>query len=328
MTHTYRLGARHKLLAAVFVGSLVAGGTAVVAPQLPTAAAQSTETTTRTYEDGAKATLVKEVSTTGKIHVTGTGFFTKDKDSEGAPNTGSTLAVKLDNGAVNRKDKKYGNATIWEKFDVPNTGAFSVDIDLPTVDNSDIAPGSWDAGTEHDLVLLSGSLRTNDYTRGEIVGKYTIVEPAEPTETTEPTKPTEPTETAPVTTTVTTTVTVPTTVPTTVTTTVPTTVTTTKNEGTVTKTVTTTVDRVSTERTTVTKTVGTGTGAGTGSVEGLDSVGSLALVGLGGVAAGGLLAGALATLINSGAVQLPEPFAQLAQQFALGPNAPSQVPTA
>lgn len=326
MSSISKAGAGKTALALLFSSAIVVSGATAIVPAVsaqPVAEAQAeaSDTTTKTYADGASVTVPTTVTEGGVLHLEGKDFFTADKSQ------GSLIAVKLDNGGVSRNELLPGqsNATIWQLIDVDATGAFSVDVPLPTTEDSNIKEGAWDVGTEHDVVLLTGSLRDGDAFRGGTAAKYTIVADEEPEEPSDPT----------VTTTVTTTVTQPpvtTTVPTTVSTTVPTTVTkppvtttvvTTVNNGEPT-TVTTTVDRPTTKTETVTKTVTESEGGG--SSDGAGDFGSLALTGLGGFALGGLLVGALSQAVANGVIVLPEPFAGMIQQFTGNPAGNSQVP--
>lgn len=343
MSNTSKRSAGKTALALLFSSTVAVTGVTAIVPAVSAQTADTqqdaSETATKTYADGASVTYPTSVAPGGVLHLEGENFFTIDRSQ------GSLIAVKLDDGGVSRKVAVpgQGNKTIWQLIDVDSTGKFSVDVPLPTTEDSDIDEGAFGAGTGHNFVFLTGSLRPGDNIRGGAAGLFTIEE-------SEPTEPSEPPVTTTVTTTVTETVTsavpttvtstVPTTVSTTVPTTVPTTVTSTVHDGapstvtetstatvtsTVPTTVSTTIDRPTTKTSTVTTTVDNGDG-GTGSSGNADAFGSLAIGGLGGLALGGLLVGALAQAVSTGAVVLPEPFAGIVRQFLGQPAAPSAVP--
>lgn len=118
----------------------------------------------QTVDDGNGATVTGvKVAENGKdIELTGTGW--KNKAGDG----GSSVAVKYDAGDVKLKDPLNYNGADWGKrgvvkiIEADNEGNFKATIPFPTTENSNIDAAKWAEGTEHEITLLSGSLKKGD----------------------------------------------------------------------------------------------------------------------------------------------------------------------
>lgn len=121
-------------------------GCGLVVTAIPATFAQNgEETVTHEYQDRA-ASHISEVWYKGEtLKISGEGFLTQDRAS------GSTIAIKLNKGAVKIDGKDYLEVTANEK------GEFTVSI-------------PWQNDLEDrvsvDVYLLSGSLKDNDTSRG------------------------------------------------------------------------------------------------------------------------------------------------------------------
>ena len=121
-------------------------GCGLVVTAIPATFAQNgEETVTHEYQDRA-ASHISEVWYKGEtLKISGEGFLTQDRAS------GSTIAIKLNKGAVKIDGKDYLEVTANDK------GEFTVSI-------------PWQNDLENrvsvDVYLLSGSLKDNDTSRG------------------------------------------------------------------------------------------------------------------------------------------------------------------
>ena len=121
-------------------------GCGLVVTAIPATFAQNDgETVTHEYQDRA-ASHISEVWYKGEtIEISGEGFLTQDRAS------GSTIAIKLNKGAIKIDGKDYLEVTANDK------GEFTVSI-------------PWQSDLEDrvsvDVYLLSGSLKDNDTSRG------------------------------------------------------------------------------------------------------------------------------------------------------------------
>lgn len=121
-------------------------GCGLVVTAIPATFAQNDgETVTHEYQDRA-ASYISEVWYKGEtLEISGEGFLTQDRAS------GSTIAIKLNKGAIKIDGKDYLEVTANDK------GEFTVSI-------------PWQSDLEDrvsvDVYLLSGSLKDNDTARG------------------------------------------------------------------------------------------------------------------------------------------------------------------
>lgn len=121
-------------------------GCGLVVAAIPATFAQNDgETVTHEYQDRA-ASHISEVWYKGEtLEISGEGFLTQDRAS------GSTIAIKLNKGAIKIDGKDYLEVTANDK------GEFTVSI-------------PWQSDLEDrvsvDVYLLSGSLKDNDTSRG------------------------------------------------------------------------------------------------------------------------------------------------------------------
>lgn len=121
-------------------------GCGLVVTAIPATFAQNDgETVTHEYQDRA-ASHISEVWYKGEtLEISGEGFLTQDRAS------GSTIAIKLNKGAIKIDGKDYLEVTANDK------GQFTVSI-------------PWQSDLEDrvsvDVYLLSGSLKDNDTSRG------------------------------------------------------------------------------------------------------------------------------------------------------------------
>lgn len=121
-------------------------GCGLVVTAIPATFAQNDgETVTHEYQDRA-ASHISEVWYKGEtLEISGEGFLTQDRAS------GSTIAIKLNKGAIKIDGKDYLEVTANDK------GEFTVSI-------------PWQSDLEDrvsvDVYLLSGSLKDNDTSRG------------------------------------------------------------------------------------------------------------------------------------------------------------------
>ena len=121
-------------------------GCGLVVTAIPATFAQNDgETVTHEYQDRA-ASHISEVWYKGEtLEISGEGFLTQDRAS------GSTIAIKLNKGAIKIDGKDYLEVTANDK------GEFTVSI-------------PWQSDLEDrvsvDVYLLSGSLKNNDTSRG------------------------------------------------------------------------------------------------------------------------------------------------------------------
>lgn len=129
-------------------------GCGLVVTAIPATFAQNDgETVTHEYQDRA-ASHISEVWYKGEtLEISGEGFLTQDRAS------GSTIAIKLNKGAIKIDGKDYLEVTANDK------GEFTVSI-------------PWQSDLEDrvsvDVYLLSGSLKDNDTSRGGKVATVKI----------------------------------------------------------------------------------------------------------------------------------------------------------
>ncbi|WP_178945493.1 hypothetical protein [Kocuria sp. TGY1127_2] len=99
----------------------------------------------------------KTIARGEKVHLVGEGWCNPGGQT-GAPK----VAVKLDDGAISRRDEEiHSNKTIWALVDPdPSTGVLDTWIALPDGTTSTSSPAFSEGG--HTLRLLSGSLRPGD----------------------------------------------------------------------------------------------------------------------------------------------------------------------
>lgn len=148
-------------------------GCGLVVTAIPATFAQNDgETVTHEYQDRA-ASHISEVWYKGEtLEISGEGFLTQDRAS------GSTIAIKLNKGAIKIDGKDYLEVTANDK------GEFTVSI-------------PWQSDLEDrvsvDVYLLSGSLKDNDTSRGGKAATVTIKAANESLPTPAPSESTEPT---------------------------------------------------------------------------------------------------------------------------------------
>lgn len=127
--------------------------------------------------DRAAATVTAKVtadSLGGTVHVTGAGWC-----HPGAGQGGSTVAIKIDDGAYSHLDSTVSsNRTVWAILQAADRdGTFSADVHLPDGSSSG-SRGSDPAFTTggHSLTFLSGSLKPGDTGRSVtvdfVIGAY------------------------------------------------------------------------------------------------------------------------------------------------------------
>ena len=123
----------------------------------------------------------------GKVAISGTGWTVQDGSS------GSTIAVKIDDGAYNRLPGQTVDPkpSVWAIIQAGDDGSFSTTITLPTAANSTpaFAPGT------HWLRFLTGSLKSGDARRSVKID-ITVTKAPTPTPTPTPTRTPTPTPTA------------------------------------------------------------------------------------------------------------------------------------
>ncbi|WP_110208931.1 beta-propeller fold lactonase family protein, partial [Nocardioides daejeonensis] len=124
-------------------------GTVDYAVNLETGATETRETTIDSITKitpAAEAEVVADARVGGKISLKGEGWFNQ------AGTSGSTVAVKIDRGAV----PAPGGGDVWATIEAEDDGTFAAAVALPA---GSIAPGT------HTLNLLSGSLQEGDTVR-------------------------------------------------------------------------------------------------------------------------------------------------------------------
>lgn len=183
------VGASLTLAGGLLLGGLPAQADDSPAPVAPTATAPvdpADTTVTRTYGDGAVATMDVAWAQGRTLHVSGTGFFAEDGK------TPSTIAIKLTSGK-----NKLNNGVSTAEFTAQADGSFSVELPYPTIANGGaIRQGKADSSEELKIGdpvgvnLLTGSLQTGDRMRGGPIGYAAITEAPAPSEDPTP----EPTE--------------------------------------------------------------------------------------------------------------------------------------
>ena len=109
----------------------------------------------------------------GKVAISGTGWTVQDGSS------GSTIAVKIDDGAYNRLPGQTVDPkpSVWAIIQAGDDGSFSTTITLPTGTNSRpaFAPGT------HWLRFLTGSLKAGDVIRTKSSGNLAVAKAASTT---------------------------------------------------------------------------------------------------------------------------------------------------
>ncbi len=133
-------------------------------------------------------TVDKRASLGGTLHVTGAGFC-----HPAAKRGGSTIAIKIDDGAVSRlNDALHSNRTIWAIVEAKaSDGTFDIQLALPdgtTKGAAGSSPAFKQGG--HTLRFLTGSLKDGDTPRTVqsaefVVGSYRPNGPPDPVEATE-----------------------------------------------------------------------------------------------------------------------------------------------
>ena len=127
---------------------------------------------TGTAPDGATATGPDVVVVGKAIRVTGKGWISPDAAGGG----GSVIAVKLDDKDITPKVSPVNpitnqpNTRVWAIVQAKADGSWQVDLPYPTVANAKPDGGffvaaDWVAGTNHNVRLLTGSLKPNDTIR-------------------------------------------------------------------------------------------------------------------------------------------------------------------
>ena len=92
----------------------------------------------------------------GNLRLVGTGYCVENGSS------GSTIAIKIDDGKYSRLDSKVNaNRTVWQVIKVGSNGSFDVAVKLPTANQTTPA---FTAGS-HWLRVLTGSLKDGDKIR-------------------------------------------------------------------------------------------------------------------------------------------------------------------
>jgi len=123
-------------------------------------------------QEAPAATVAASGELGGQLAISGTGWTHPD-------GTGSSIGIKIDEGAYSRPDGAtvHANATIWAIVDANPDGTFSTTIDLP--DGTTTAPGgslpALAAGGSHTLRLLTGSLKPGDTPRTLASTEFTVV---------------------------------------------------------------------------------------------------------------------------------------------------------
>ena len=186
------VGASLTLVGGLLLGGLPAQADETPAPTAPTATAPvvpADTTVTRTYPDGAAATMDVAWARGRTLHVSGTGFFAEDGK------TPSTIAIKLTSGT-----DKLNNGAVTAQFQAQADGTFSVELPYPTIANGGaIRQGKADSSEELKIGepvgvnLLTGSLQTGDRMRGGPIGYAAITAAPAPTEDPTPEPTTDPT---------------------------------------------------------------------------------------------------------------------------------------
>lgn len=186
------VGASLTLAGGLLLGGLPAQADETPAPTAPTATAPvvpADTTVTRTYPDGAAATMDVAWAQGRTLHVSGTGFFAEDGK------TPSTIAIKLTSGT-----DKLNNGAATAQFQTQADGTFSVELPYPTIANGGaIRQGKADSSEELKIGepvgvnLLTGSLQTGDRMRGGPIGYAAITAAPAPTEDPTPEPTTDPT---------------------------------------------------------------------------------------------------------------------------------------
>lgn len=151
---------RHRL-AIMLLAMIMVGSVSMLAPPVARASTASSP-------DGARATGPETVVVGQPIVITGTGWTAPAVD--GSTAVGSVIAVKLDDGALSgttavinpASQDPISNRTVFAAVQADTDGEFRLEVPFPTLDN---ATGSWAAGGEHALRLLTGSLLSGDVLR-------------------------------------------------------------------------------------------------------------------------------------------------------------------
>lgn len=143
--------ARSRQLMIMLVAMIMVGSASLLVPMVASAA-------TASAPDGASVTGPDEVVVGDPIVITGTGWTAPSGD-------GSVIAVKLDDGGLSGRTavtnpatgQQIANLTVFAIVQAAADGTFTLSVPFPTTAN---ATGTWPAGTEHGLRLLTGSLLT------------------------------------------------------------------------------------------------------------------------------------------------------------------------
>ncbi|WP_157983909.1 YncE family protein [Nesterenkonia muleiensis] len=130
------------------------------------------EEPTRAYNDGAEVWIPEQWEYGESLDIRGEGWVNFDGDA------GSVIAVRLDGDGgptpeVTPHPLADGLDGVWEIIEADEDGSFDVSLDFPTPYNSDLEE-PWQTGSEHEIILLTGSLGENDVARGGAAGTVTI----------------------------------------------------------------------------------------------------------------------------------------------------------
>ena len=175
--------ARSRQLVIMLVAMIMVGSASLLVPTVAGAA-------TASAPDGATATGPDQVAVGEPMVITGTGW------TAGSDGEGSVIAVKLDDGALSGTSpvtnpatgQEIANRTVFAAVQANDDGTFELTVPFPTSAN---ATGTWQAGTEHGLRLLTGSLLTGDTPRSlelrfDVVGASSASQSATPSASSSP----------------------------------------------------------------------------------------------------------------------------------------------
>jgi hypothetical protein len=166
--------------------ALVAAALSVVLTAVGAGAATAAQHT-GSSDAGVTFTVPDQVVVGEDLHLSGTGWVTTAGD------TGSVIAIKLDEGAVTTTRSVthpvtgavQGNKTIWAMVQAQPDGTWSADVPLPTLGTANVA---WAAGETHSLRLLTSTMIAGDKVRTESAS-FEVVAPATEPETPAVTEP-------------------------------------------------------------------------------------------------------------------------------------------
>lgn len=161
-----------RLVASVLTATLLSSGLVGLM-----ASAAHADTQTITTEDGAVLTVPTDVEHGEDIVISGENWYGQDGE------TPSVAAVLLnDRGTTTTREvinpddgRELQAGGIYGVVEAEDDGTFEVTLPFPDDTNSNVTEGQWEAGSEQQIRLLSGSLREGDTVRNPSA-TFTITE--------------------------------------------------------------------------------------------------------------------------------------------------------